>query len=434
MEPPILLPAILAMLAIGIFVLIFKKSGRQNGGVESKIDAVEKSMEKTGPLIRDEFSRNREEIQKSSRETREELSGSFKYLSETLTRIISELSGSQRNQFESFSSQLASLIKSSEERTEKIRDTVEQRLKTLQDENTRKLEEMRATVDEKLQSTLEKRLSESFNQVSERLKQVHEGLGEMKNLATGVGDLKKVLSNVKTRGILGEIQLKNILENILSPEQYASNVSTKEGSRENVEYAVKLPGEKSEQPVYLPIDSKFPIEVYHQLLDAYETGDAEIVRKASREVENTIKKCARDISEKYINPPDTTDFGILFLPVEGLYAEVVRQTSLIEILQRDYKIIIAGPTTLAAFLNSLHMGFRTLAIQKRTSEVWKILASVKKEFSTFGEVLEKAQNKIKQASTEIDNLVGRRTRQIQSKLKTVEELPETPEAELPEKP
>ena len=434
MEPPILLPAILAMLAIGIFVLIFKKSGRQNGGVESKIDAVEKSMEKTGPLIRDEFSRNREEIQKSSRETREELSGSFKYLSETLTKTISELSGNQRNQFESFSSQLASLIKSNEERTEKIRDTVEQRLKTLQDENTRKLEEMRATVDEKLQSTLEKRLSESFNQVSERLKQVHEGLGEMKNLATGVGDLKKVLSNVKTRGILGEIQLKNILENILSSEQYASNVSTKEGSRENVEYAVKLPGEKSEQPVYLPIDSKFPIEVYHQLLDAYETGDAEIVRKASREVENTIKKCARDISEKYINPPDTTDFGILFLPVEGLYAEVVRQTSLIEILQRDYKIIIAGPTTLAAFLNSLHMGFRTLAIQKRTSEVWKILASVKKEFSTFGEVLEKAQNKIKQASTEIDNLVGRRTRQIQSKLKTVEELPETPEAELPEKP
>ena len=434
MDTAIIMPALLSMLIIVIFVLMFKKDGRRDSGMESKIDAVEKSIEKTGPLIRDEFSRSREEIQKSSRETREELSGSFKYLSETLTKTISELSGNQRNQFESFSSQLASLIKSNEERTEKIRDTVEQRLKTLQDENTRKLEEMRATVDEKLQSTLEKRLSESFNQVSERLKQVHEGLGEMKNLATGVGDLKKVLSNVKTRGILGEIQLKNILENILSPEQYASNVSTKEGSRENVEYAVKLPGEKSEQPVYLPIDSKFPIEVYHQLLDAYETGDAEIVRKASREVENTIKKCARDISEKYINPPDTTDFGILFLPVEGLYAEVVRQTSLIEILQRDYKIIIAGPTTLAAFLNSLHMGFRTLAIQKRTSEVWKILASVKKEFSTFGEVLEKAQNKIKQASTEIDNLVGRRTRQIQSKLKTVEELPETPEAELPEKP
>lgn len=428
----VLSTAIILLIIVIIFLLKSSTAGTPDLKISALLESIESGIEKTSPLIREEFSRSREEIQKSSRETREELSGSFRYLSETLTKIISELSNNQRNQFDSFSSQLANLIKGSEERTEKIRDTVEQRLKTLQDENIKKLEEMRATVDEKLQSTLEKRLSESFNQVSERLKQVHEGLGEMKTLATGVGDLKKVLANVKTRGILGEIQLNNILENILSPDQYAANVSTKENSRENVEYAIKLPGEKSEQPVYLPVDSKFPIEVYHQLLDAYETGDAEILRRASKDVENTLKKCARDISEKYINPPYTTDFGILFLPVEGLYAEVVRQTSLIEILQRDYKIIITGPTTLAAFLNSLHMGFRTLAIQKRTSEVWKVLSSVKKEFNTFGEVLEKAQSKIKQASSDIDHLVGTRTRQIQSRLKTVEELPDSDLNPLPE--
>jgi DNA recombination protein RmuC len=245
----------------------------------------------------------------------------------------------------------------------------------------------------------------------------------MKTLATGVGDLKKVLSNVKTRGILGEIQLGSILENILSPEQYETNVCTREGSQQNVEFAIKLPGKDSEGTVYLPIDSKFPIGSYQQLLDAYETSDREKISKAQKDLEGVIKNSAKEINTKYINPPKTTDFGILFLPFEGLYAEVVKQPNLIETLQKEYKIIISGPTTLAAFLNSLYMGFRTLAIQKRTSEVWNILASVKKEFDTFGDVLKKAQNKIRLAGEEIDQLVGVRTRKIQSKLKNVEELP-----------
>lgn len=376
-----------AVIILQVFFLLFLLKNRGNGteaGV--KLRDIENQLNRIDPLIRDEFARSREELQKSSRETREELSGSLRSLSEVLS------------------------------------GTMEKRLHSLQEENVKKLEEMRATVDEKLQSTLEKRLSESFNIVSERLKQVHEGLGEMKTLATSVGDLKKVLSNVKTRGILGEIQLGNILENILSAEQYEKNVMVKEGSGESVEYAIKLPG--GDNPVYLPVDSKFPMEVYHRLLDAYGDGNPDIVIKAGKEVENTIKKCARDISEKYINPPETTDFGILFLPVEGLYAEIVRQTSLIEILQRDYKITVTGPSTLAAFLNSLHMGFRTLAIQKRTSEVWRILAAVKKEFDRFGDVLKKAQDKIDGASRDIENLVGTRTRQIQSKLKSVDEMPE----------
>ncbi len=380
------------LIILNLFLLKFILSGNRKSDISASLRDIENQTGKIDPLIRDEFSRNRDEIQKSLRENREELSGSLRSMGEILS------------------------------------GTMEKRLQSLQDDNAKKLEEMRVTVDEKLQSTLEKRLSESFNVVSERLKQVHEGLGEMKNLATGVGDLKKVLSNVKTRGILGEIQLGNILENILSPEQYERNVVVKEGSSESVEYAVKLPG--GERPVYLPIDSKFPIEVYHRLLDAYEQGAQESIQKANRELENTIKNCAKDISGKYINPPDTTDFGILFLPVEGLYAEVVRQTSLFELLQRDYKITITGPSTLAAFLNSLHMGFRTLAIQKRTGEVWNILTAVKREFDKFGEVLKKAQDKIEGAGKDIETLVGTRTRQIQSKLRSVDEMPEK-ESSLP---
>ncbi|MBN1445250.1 MAG: DNA recombination protein RmuC [Candidatus Omnitrophica bacterium] len=380
------------LILLNLILLRFIFSGNRKYDISGSLRDIENQTGKIDPLIREEFSRNREEIQKSLRENREELSGSLRSMGEVVS------------------------------------GTMEKRLQSLQDENVRKLEEMRVTVDEKLQSTLEKRLSESFNVVSERLKQVHEGLGEMKNLATGVGDLKKVLSNVKTRGILGEIQLGNILENILSPEQYEKNAVVREGSAESVEYAVKLPG--GERPVYLPIDSKFPMEVYHRLLDAYEQGVQESIQKAYRELENTIKNCAKEISGKYINPPDTTDFGILFLPVEGLYAEVVRQTSLFELLQREYKIAITGPSTLAAFLNSLHMGFRTLAIQKRTGEVWNILTSVKREFDKFGDALKKAQEKIDGAGRDIENLVGVRTRQIQSKLKSVDEMPEK-DASLP---
>jgi len=395
MTTAIMVVAVLLVI-LNLFLLrLFLSANRGESDIPNRLRDIETQAGKTDILIRDEFSRNREEIQRGLRENREELGGSL------------------RNQGEVLSG------------------TIEKRLQLLQEENSRKLEEMRATVDEKLHSTLEKRLSESFNLVSERLKQVHEGLGEMKNLATGVGDLKKVLSNVKTRGILGEIQLGNILENILSSGQYERNVMVKEGSTESVEYAIKLPG--GERPVYLPIDSKFPMEIYHRLLDAYEQGNQEDIQKAYRDVENTIKNCARDISSKYINPPDTTDFGILFLPVEGLYAEVVRQTSLFELLQRDYRITITGPSTLAAFLNSLHMGFRTLAIQKRTGEVWNILTAVKREFDKFGEVLKKAQDKIEGAGKDIETLVGTRTRQIQSRLRSIEGMPEAKQEELPGK-
>jgi len=395
MTTAIMVVAVLLVI-LNLFLLrLFLSANRGESDIPNRLRDIETQAGKTDILIRDEFSRNREEIQRGLRENREELGGSL------------------RNQGEVLSG------------------TIEKRLQFLQEENSRKLEEMRATVDEKLHSTLEKRLSESFNLVSERLKQVHEGLGEMKNLATGVGDLKKVLSNVKTRGILGEIQLGNILENILSSGQYERNVVVKEGSTESVEYAIKLPG--GERPVYLPIDSKFPMEIYHRLLDAYEQGNQEDIQKAYRDVENTIKNCARDISSKYINPPDTTDFGILFLPVEGLYAEVVRQTSLFELLQRDYRITITGPSTLAAFLNSLQMGFRTLAIQKRTGEVWNILTAVKREFDKFGEVLKKAQDKIEGAGKDIETLVGTRTRQIQSRLRSIEGMPEAKQEELPGK-
>jgi DNA recombination protein RmuC len=287
-----------------------------------------------------------------------------------------------------------------------------------------RLEKMRETVDEKLHKTLEERLGRSFKLVSERLEAVQKGLGEMQNLASGVGDLKKVLSNVKTRGVLGEIQLGNILEQIMAPEQYDENVKTKSGSDAHVEFAIKLPGKDvSGKEVYLPIDAKFPQEDFIRLQAAYDLGDPIAVDKANKDLMRSIKNFAKDIREKYIDPPNTTDFGIMFLPIEGLFAEVARQPEMITMLQREYKIIVSGPTTLAAMLNSLQMGFKTLAIQKRSSEVWKILGAVKTEFGKFGGVLEKAQKKITEANNELDTLVGTRTRMMFSKLKGVEELP-----------
>ena len=285
------------------------------------------------------------------------------------------------------------------------------------------LEKMRVTVDEKLQNTLEKRLGESFKMVNDRLEQVYKGLGEMQNLATGVGDLKKVLSNVKMRGVLGEIQLERILEQFLSVEQYEKNVITKKGSRETVEFAIKLPGrDEYKETIYLPLDAKFPLDIYNKLVDAYEDGNQYNIDGASKELERFIKKSAKDIRDKYIDPPNTTDFGILFLPTEGLYAEVIKRQQLVEDLQREFKINITGPTTLIALLNSLQMGFKTLAIEKHSSEVWKVLGAVKTEFSKFESVLNAAQNKLNQASSEIDKLVGTRTRQINRKLKSVEKL------------
>jgi len=317
---------------------------------------------------------------------------------------------------------LANNTLQTEQKLENIRLTIEKRLTSLQEENSKKLDEMRNTVDEKLQKTLEERISKSFNQVSTQLEQVYKGLGEMQNLAIGVGDLKKVLSNVKTRGILVEIQLGAILEQILGPEQYSTNIVTKKGSRNPVEFAVKLPGDEN-GPVYLPIDSKFPLEDYNLLNDAYDRGNKVEIELLAKVLESKIKVFAKDIHDKYISVPDTTDFGILFLPIEGLYAEVVRR-GMVESLQRDYKIIIAGPTTMAALLNSLQMGFKTLAIQKRSGEVWNILAAVKTEFDSFGDVLALTQNRLEQAHSELDKLVGVRTRKIQSKLRTVTTLDE----------
>lgn len=309
------------------------------------------------------------------------------------------------------------------ENLESIRRAMVTQLGGIREENNRQLEQMRQTVDEKLQKTLNDRITQSFQLVNERLEQVYAGLGEMKTLASGVGDLKKVLSNVKTRGVLGEVQLGAILEQILAPEQYAANVKTRPRSTHYVEYAVKLPG-ADEGTVWLPIDAKFPADAYAQLLDAYESGDADAVKAAGSVLEQRIKAFARDIRDKYVAPPHTTDFGIMFLPIEGLYAEVVRR-GLIETLQNEYHINIAGPTTMAALLNSLQMGFKTLAIQKRSGEVWKLLGAVKTEFDRFGAVVESAQKKLESAGLELDKLVGVRTQQIQKKLANVTSLPET---------
>ncbi len=315
-----------------------------------------------------------------------------------------------------------------EQKLEQIRNTMEKRIAAMQEENSRKLEEMRATVDEKLQKTLEDRISKSIQLVSDQLEQVYKGLGEMQHLASGVGDLKKVLSNVKTRGILGEIQLGAILEQMLSPEQYEKNIATKSGCSERVEFAIKLPGE-GEGVVYLPIDAKFPADTYNKLVEAYETGNPEEIDQAAKALERAIKAFAKSIHDKYIEPPQTTDFGIMFLPFEGLYAEVVRR-GMVETLQREYKINIAGPTTMAALLNSLQMGFKTLAIQKHSSEVWNILGAVKTEFDKFGDVLKAARQRIRQADTELESLIGTRTNQIRKKLRDVTSLPEMSSREI----
>ena len=315
---------------------------------------------------------------------------------------------------------LKSFESGSEQKLEAIRETMERRLAQLQADNNQKLDQMRVVVDEKLQKTLETRMTQSFQLVSERLEQVYRGLGEMQSLASGVGDLKRVLSGVKTRGILGEIQLGAILEEILSPEQYEKNVATRPRSTERVEYAVKLPGDDG-HPVYLPIDSKFPGDTYQNLLEAYDSGSPERIHAAVNALAAQIKKEARDIRDKYVSPPDTTDFAILFLPFEGLYAEVVNR-GLIEELQRSYRINIAGPSTMAALLNSLQMGFRTVALQKRSSEVWRVLGAVRTEFEKFGATLERTQKRLDDAHRELDELVGTRTRQIQRKLRSVERI------------
>ncbi|WP_368041525.1 DNA recombination protein RmuC [Bittarella massiliensis (ex Durand et al. 2017)] len=323
---------------------------------------------------------------------------------------------------------MAEFTRQSAQQMEQMRATLQNRVSAMQEDNARQLDRIRLTVDEKLQKTLDERLGQSFKVVSERLEQVYKGLGEMQTLAVGVGDLKKVLSNVKTRGILGEIQLGAILEQILAPEQYGQNVCTKPGSKNVVEFAVKLPGD-GEEPVWLPVDAKFPADAYAQLMDAYDRGDPAEIEQLGAALERRVKQFAKDIRDKYIAPPYTTDFGILFLPVEGLYAEVVRR-GLVETLQNEYKISLAGPTTMAAMLNSLQMGFRTLAIQKRSGEVWQVLGAVKTEFGKFEGALSAAQQRLEQAGSELDRLVGVRTRQIQRRLKEVSQLPEEEAGEV----
>ena len=367
----------------------------------------------------------REEIMKSqreaSRDSAEQTGRMINTVFERQDKRLDDFNRSVGENMGQISKRLQEFSIQSEQKLENIRNTVELRLKTLQDDNTKQLEKMRETVDEKLQKTLEDKIGQSFKLVSERLEQVYKGLGEMQTLASGVGDLKKVLSNVKTRGILGEIQLGAILEQIMSPEQYETEIATRPGSRERVEFAIKMPGDDG-STIYLPIDAKFPMDKYSELMDAYDLADTAAIDSAGKALDSSIKASAKTIYEKYISPPDTTDFAILFLPVEGLYAEVVRR-GLIETLQRDYKVNIAGPTTMAALLNSLQMGFKTLAIQKRSGEVWKVLGAVKSEFDTFGTVLEQAQKRIVQANDDLDSLIGTRTRQIQRKLREVSTLP-----------
>ena len=349
---------------------------------------------------------NQEMIQQSFHVFGEMISGNQKAAAENLDQRLFELN-----------TRFSHMAVENEQKLENIRGTIEKKITDLTEDNNRQLSEMRQTVDEKLQKTLEDRISQSFQLVSQRLEQVYKGLGEMQNLAAGVGDLKKVLSNVKTRGILGEVQLSAILEQILSPDQYEENVRTKSTGSERVEFAVRLPGD-DDGVVWLPIDAKFPADAYSTLVDAYDAGDAAAVEAAAKNLERVIKSEARDIHEKYVEPPYTTDFAIMFLPFEGLYAEVVRR-GLLEVLQRDYKISIAGPTTMAALLNSLQMGFRTLAIQKHSSQVWDVLGAVKTEFDKFGTVLEATQTRINQANAELDKLIGTRTRSIQRKLRGV---------------
>ena len=345
------------------------------------------------------------------------VSGNQKMMAENLDRRLFDLN-----------SRFSHMAVENEQKLEAIRTTMERKLTDLTADNNRQLTEMRQTVDEKLQKTLEDRISQSFKLVSERLEQVYKGLGEMQNLAAGVGDLKKVLSNVKTRGILGEVQLGAILEQILAPDQYEENVRTRSSGSERVEYAVKLPGD-GDGIVWLPIDAKFPGDAYAALVDAYESGDAAAVEAAAKNLERVIRSEAKDIRDKYVEPPYTTDFAIMFLPFEGLYAEVVRR-GMLEVLQRDYKVNIAGPTTMAALLNSLQMGFKTLAIQKHSSEVWDVLGAVKTEFDKFGTVLEATQARINQANAELDKLIGTRTRSIQRKLRGVTSLGDREAAQM----
>jgi DNA recombination protein RmuC len=387
-----------------------------------------KAYEGAGREVRDELRASREEARSAARELREEVSGGQKSTNEVLSQTLSSLGKMQQAQLEGMTKQLKELGESNQGALERIRHTFDARVKELQAGNEKKLDEMRQTVDEKLHHTLEKRLGESFKLVSDRLEAVHKGLGEMQHLATGVGDLKRVLVNVKARGTWAEVQLGAILEQILTPEQFERNVRVKPGSSEHVEYAVRLPGPKDDPAacVWLPIDSKFPQEDYLRLQEAAERADPAAIQTAADALARTVRTAAKDIHAKYLSPPSTTDFAIMFLATEGLYAEVLRQPALVEDLQHRYRVVVAGPTTLAAILSSLRMGFQTLAIEQRAVEVWRVLGAIKTEFGKFGEVLDKVKHHLDMAGKTIDK-TGARTRAIERRLRSVEKLPE-PEA------
>ncbi|MDR3088752.1 MAG: DNA recombination protein RmuC [Desulfobulbaceae bacterium] len=396
-----------------------------------RLDQAEQGRERLERLLREEIARARdessaqarlarEEARRASGELRGEMADNLRDFRDSLIKNMGEIAALQKAQLDIFSLRLDRLSESNAASLETLRQAVETRLKHIQDDNARQLETMRVTVDEKLQGTLEKRLGASFQQVSERLEQVHQGLGEMRNLATGVGDLKRALTNVKIRGGWGEIQLAALLEEILAPEQFVKNYRPDPNAGEVVEFAIKLPGPDENSPVFLPIDAKFPIEDYQRLTDAWEQGDAEAAHIAATQLSARIKQCARDIHGKYLRPPATTDFAVMFLPTEGLYAEVARQSALLETMQRDYRVVVAGPSTCAALLNSLRMGFKTLAIQKRSGEVWALLGAVKGEFGKFGEVLEHARKKLEQAGSAMDKAASR-SRVIERSLRQVEE-------------
>jgi len=421
----ILLITLIFLSIINLIFIIFKKVKvdirSQLNELESSVSKFDVVLEKSSKDTREDFRLNREENGSQALKNRDELTKSLRSFELNFKANTSE-----------FGKQQLEINKVTVERIKDVKDSIEKHLRDIREDNNKQITEMRKTVDEKLQSTLEKRIGESFKQVSDRLELVHKGLGEMQTIATGVGDLKKVLSNVKTRGVLGEYQLGNILEEILAPGQYGKNVATKKGSQANVEYAVRLPGQTGGDEVWMPIDSKFPIENYHRLLDAYESGDKTAIETAQKILTKTVESFAKDIHSKYIDPPHTTDFAIMFLPVESLYGEILRHPGLFEILQKKYQITITGPTTLSALLNSLQMGFRTLAVQKKSSEVWKVLEAVKTEFGKFEEQLDNVYSHLHKASNSLDVLKTTRTNVMLRKLRDVGVLDSVDTKPVPE--
>jgi DNA recombination protein RmuC len=405
-----------SVLLLAVIVLFFRsQSGRDPSG-----KALADEMEKSRSLLRDELAKSRDDSSANARQLREEVGNSSRNFSDMVARQVRDLGEMQQHQLSGFAAQLAELTKANEARMDRLRDTVEQRLALIQEDNTRKLDQMRATVDEKLHETLEKRLGDSFKIVSDRLEMVRQGLGEMQALATDVGGLKKILTNIKTRGTWGETQLGNLLDEIFAPDQYGTNVATRPGSRDHVEFAIKLPG-KDDGVVWLPVDAKFPREDYERLIEAQEQANPVLVEELGKMLEARIRQEAKDIRDKYIDPPHTTDFGILYLPTEGLYAEVIRRPGLFDAVRREYRVAITGPTTVLAFLNSLQMGFRTLAIEKRASEVWNLLSAVKTEFNKFGIILDRANKQLETVSNTIGTAAAK-TRRIEQKLRNVQGL------------